>query len=204
MTEPETGYLTADEELAAAEAAFSAAQQRLSSAQARVRAEGARSTVAQTPPAPEAAYRAQSAPQPGAAYQQTGAPYQSPYQVPYQSSNQGAYQARPNTGTYSNKPPYQPPYQQAASNQSSKPVKDHIAAGLLAILLGALGIHKFYLGYSSTGFIMMAITVVAGIFTIGLASLAMVVVGVIEGIIYLSKSQQEFEETYVRNKKSWF
>lgn len=95
--------------------------------------------------------------------------------------------------------PYQQPYAQAAPN-----TKDHVAAGLLAIFLGSLGIHKFYLGYNTPGFIMLAVTIVGGIFSLGLSYLAMVVISIVEGVLYLSKSQTEFEQIYVFNKKEWF
>lgn len=95
--------------------------------------------------------------------------------------------------------PYQQPYAQAAPN-----TKDHVAAGLLAIFLGSLGIHKFYLGYNTPGFIMLAVTIVGSIFSLGIAGLAMVVISIVEGVLYLSKSQTEFEQVYVFNKKEWF
>lgn len=95
--------------------------------------------------------------------------------------------------------PYQQPYAQAAPN-----TKDHVAAGLLAIFLGSLGIHKFYLGYNTPGFIMLAVTIVGSIFSLGIAGLAMVVISIVEGVLYLSKSQTEFEQIYVFNKKEWF
>lgn len=84
------------------------------------------------------------------------------------------------------------------------PAKDHIAAGLLAVLLGAFGIHKFYLGYTTTGFIMLAVTVVGGVLTFGIAAAVMVVIGIVEGVIYITMSQSEFEETYVNHIHEWF
>lgn len=95
----------------------------------------------------------------------------------------------------STQPHYSTPY--AAS-------KDHVAAGLLAIFLGGFGIHKFYLGYNTQGFIMLAITVLAGVLTIGLASAVMWLIAIIEGIIYLSKNQGDFERIYVYGKHEWF
>ncbi len=71
-----------------------------------------------------------------------------------------------------------------------------VVAGILGILLGGLGIHKFYLGYSKTG----AIQLVLGIVTCG----AVGIIGFIEGIIYLTKSDQEFVDTYVNGTKEWF
>ena len=80
------------------------------------------------------------------------------------------------------------------------PQKDRIAAGLLAIFLGSLGVHKFYLGYSSVGVIMLLITLL----TFGIGAFVMGVFGIIEGILYLTKTQQDFENTYVHNKRMWF
>ncbi|MEN9208281.1 MAG: TM2 domain-containing protein [Gloeomargarita sp. GMQP_bins_120] len=78
-----------------------------------------------------------------------------------------------------------------------------ILAGVLAIVLGALGVHKFVLGYTTEGLIMLLVTLVGGIITCGLASAAMGIVGLIEGIIYLTKSDEEFAHTYIFNKKGW-
>ncbi|MGN0262539.1 MAG: TM2 domain-containing protein [Eggerthellaceae bacterium] len=82
--------------------------------------------------------------------------------------------------------------------------KSHVAAGLLAIFLGCFGIHKFYLGYNSTGIIMLAVTVIGSIFSLGLAGMVMGVIALIEGIIYLAMGQVCFDRTYVQNKKEWF
>lgn len=75
-----------------------------------------------------------------------------------------------------------------------------VTAGVLAILLGAFGIHKFYLGYKQEGFILLGATVL----TCFIGSAITGTIGLIEGIIYLTKSDKEFDETYVQNKKSWF
>lgn len=128
----------------------------------------------------------------GQAYQRSQGPWQANQQ------SQGPWQA---SQAYSQSygQPYQQPCAQAAPN-----TKDHVAAGLLAIFLGSLGIHKFYLGYNTPGFIMLAVTIVGSIFSLGLAGLAMVVISIVEGVLYLSKSQTEFEQIYVFNKKEWF
>lgn len=130
-------------------------------------------------------------------WQANGQAYQQPGGQAYQQS-QGPWQANQ---AYSQPygQPYQQPYAQAAPN-----TKDHVAAGLLAIFLGSLGIHKFYLGYNTPGFIMLAVTIVGSIFSLGLAGLAMVVISIVEGVLYLSKSQTEFEHLYVFNHKEWF
>ena len=72
-----------------------------------------------------------------------------------------------------------------------------LAAGLLAILLGPFGIHKFLLGYTSEGIIWLLIS----LFTLGSVT---GLLGVIEGIIYLTKSDEEFYQTYQVHKKGWF
>lgn len=82
--------------------------------------------------------------------------------------------------------------------------KNRIVAGLLAIFLGSLGIHKFYLGYNSAGFIMLAVTIIGSIFTLGLAGMVMQVIGIVEGIIYLTQDQQAFDRTYAYGSKEWF
>lgn len=79
-----------------------------------------------------------------------------------------------------------------------------VIAGILAIVLGSLGIHKFILGYNKEGIIMLAITLVLGIITCGIGASLMGIVGLIEGIIYLTKSDEEFYNTYQVGKKPWF
>jgi TM2 domain-containing membrane protein YozV len=78
--------------------------------------------------------------------------------------------------------------------------KNKIAAGLLAIFLGFLGIHKFYLGYNTQGVILLLITVL----TCGFGGLITWIIGLIEGIIYITKTDEDFEKEYVQNKKFWF
>ncbi len=75
-----------------------------------------------------------------------------------------------------------------------------IVAGVLAILLGSLGIHKFFLGYTKQG----VITLLVSLLTCGIGAGVMSVIGLIEGIMYLTKSDEEFTATYVSNQKPWF
>ena len=83
-----------------------------------------------------------------------------------------------------------------------------VVAGILAILLGQLGIHKFILGYTNAGIIMLAVTLVSYVLTFVLIGifgiLAMSAIGIAEGIIYLTKSDDEFVVRYGVNRKSWF
>lgn len=150
--------------------------------------------------------------------QQPAQPYaQQPYAAPFgaaQGYGQPYGQAQQPYGQQPFGAPQQPfgapqqPYGNAPYTPPSyaQPVvtKDHVAAGLLAIFLGVFGVHKFYLGYNTSGFIMLAVTILGSIFTLGLAAGVMWVIALIEGIIYLAKSQSEFDAIYVANKKEWF
>jgi TM2 domain-containing membrane protein YozV len=75
-----------------------------------------------------------------------------------------------------------------------------IAAGICGILLGALGIHKFILGYTKEGVIMLLVTIL----TFGFGGFIMGLIGLIEGILYLTKSDADFVATYITGKKGWF
>lgn len=75
-----------------------------------------------------------------------------------------------------------------------------LAAGICGILIGGLGIHRFILGYTTEGVIMLLVTVL----TCGFAGIVTHVIGLIEGIIYLTKSDEEFVRTYVDGRKGWF
>lgn len=86
--------------------------------------------------------------------------------------------------------------------------KSPIVAGLLALFLGGLGVHKFYLGYNTQGVILLVGLFVSWILSfvvIGLFGvMAIAVVCLIEAIIYITKSPDDFYQTYVVNKKPWF
>jgi len=75
-----------------------------------------------------------------------------------------------------------------------------LPAGILAILLGSLGIHKFILGYTTPGVIMLLISVLS----CGTLAVVPSIIGIIEGIIYLTKSDEEFVRTYIQGQKGWF
>lgn len=87
--------------------------------------------------------------------------------------------------------------------QNSKDNK-RILAGVLAIVIGGLGIHKFVLGYNREGFILLIASVVLGVLSFGMISWAVWVITIIEGIIYLTKSDAEFYHTYQENHRPWF
>lgn len=89
---------------------------------------------------------------------------------------------------------------EAFEQLSSKEENKRVLAGVLAIFFGALGIHKFVLSYYKEGVIMLVVSLLSFGFLAGLMAL----VGLIEGIIYLTKSDEEFYTIYQENRKPWF
>ena len=75
-----------------------------------------------------------------------------------------------------------------------------LAVGMTAIFLGAFGVHKFILGYTRAGLIMLVLTLI----TCGVGGFVMGVIGVIEGILYLSRTPEEFALTYIEATREWF
>jgi TM2 domain-containing membrane protein YozV len=90
--------------------------------------------------------------------------------------------------------PQQPWYPQGAH---PVPKYNRVTLGVVAILVGWLGIHKFMLGQTTAGIIMLLIS----LFTCGMVSS---VIGLVEGILYLTKSDAEFYQTYEVERKAWF
>ncbi len=85
--------------------------------------------------------------------------------------------------------------------------KNKVAAGLLGILLGGIGIHKFYLGFTGPGLVYLLVNTIGFAVTWALGFIPNIILGImalIEGIIYLTKSDEEFEQVYVIEKKKWF
>lgn len=85
-----------------------------------------------------------------------------------------------------------------------------IAAGVCGILLGWLGVHKFILGYTTEGILLLSVFFglsLLAVFTCGITSFLIGIpgiIGLIEGILYLTKTDEEFVEVYIRNKRPWF
>ena len=86
--------------------------------------------------------------------------------------------------------------------------KSKVVAGVLAILIGGLGIHKFYLNYRDQGLALLGATAVGFVLSfVGTGFVILVAIAVcclVEGIIYLTKSDEEFYQTYIIGKKTWF
>jgi TM2 domain-containing membrane protein YozV len=131
------------------------------------------------------------------------APAESPDQ------NTGAAQpAAPLPMGYASPQYYPPPYDPATSKK--------VAAGVCGILLGGLGIHKFILGLTSGAVTMLCITLAGGLagmgcacffpplFLLAFGPVVMHIIGLVEGIIYLTKSDQEFYQLYIVQRRQWF
>ncbi|MBP5562039.1 MAG: NINE protein [Muribaculaceae bacterium] len=110
----------------------------------------------------------------------TGMGYQQPNQQPYQQ--QQFYQ--------------QPQYAYGQQSGNVAPSgKDHIVAGILCLLLGGLGIHYFYCGKAGAGVICLLLTFIScGIWGVLL---------LIQGIMMLTMSQEEFDRKYVYSTSSF-
>src|SRR5262249_46601013 len=116
-------------------------------------------------------------------------------QVPYSYPSSGSGRQHPPQSS----PPY-PGYQgfspQAGYSSSAMTAPDwralgadkKIVVGILGILIGGLGIHKFVLGYKTEGLIMLLGTLLS----CGIAGIVFGPIGLIEGILYLVKSDEEF------------
>lgn len=98
--------------------------------------------------------------------------------------------------------------------QSGDVSQKKLIAGLLGIFLGSLGVHKFYLGNTTPGLIMLGGTIggwilgfIGSFIIVGavffLVPVLVSILGLIEGIIYLTKSDADFKREYIDGKKPW-
>lgn len=102
---------------------------------------------------------------------------------------------------------YQQPFNQNNINLQEAYNKK-ILAGILALFVGHLGIHKFILGYNNQGILLLLLSVI-GYFTLCIFFgyfflFATCIISLIEGIIYLTKSDFDFYNQYIRHKRPWF
>lgn len=93
-----------------------------------------------------------------------------------------------------------PPRLGAGPSPVANRASNKVAAGVCGIVVGGLGVHKFILGYTNAGLIMLLVNLC----TCGLGGIVMHVIGIIEGVTYLTKSDEEFVRTYVDGRKEWF
>ena len=86
-----------------------------------------------------------------------------------------------NGGYQQGAPMYNPPQYQPQAGIDPSPgyvQKSRIAAGVLGILLGAYGVHSFYLGNTSRGLMQLLISLL----TCGLGAIVMQIWGILDGI----------------------
>ncbi len=69
--------------------------------------------------------------------------------------------------------------------QGSAEAKSSIVAGLLGIFLGGLGIHRFYLGYTKVGIVLLLCSTIGSFFTFGISAIVASIWGLVEGILIL-------------------
>jgi TM2 domain-containing membrane protein YozV len=86
------------------------------------------------------------------------------------------------------------PSKRKKSKRRSNVKSKRVTAAILALVLGAFGVHKFYLGYTTAGIIYLLLICT------GISS----TLALIDAIIYLTKSDEDFIETYQVNQKEWF
>ena len=109
----------------------------------------------------------------------------------YNANNQGYENQSYSNQDYNNNQGYnnQQYTNQGYNNyQGGAEQKSKLAAGLLAIFVGSLGIHNFYLGYTNKGLIQILVTLIGGIVTCGISAVAMQIWAIVEGIQILTGS----------------
>ena len=97
-----------------------------------------------------------------------------------------------------------------------------MAAGLCGIFAGSLGIHKFILGYGVEGAVLLSMSLIGialgtlgGItgficclpfLLLGFFALPIIagIIGLVEGIMYINMSDEEFVEIYQMGRRGWF
>ena len=107
------------------------------------------------------------------------------------------------------------PRRKKKKRRQSHVESQRILAGILALVLGGFGAHKFVLGYTNAALIMLVTSLIGVVgffggmccylpFVLCLGNVVMSIIGIVEGIMYLTKSDAEFIETYQIDEKEWF
>ena len=107
-----------------------------------------------------------------------------------------------NGGEGSNQAPSASISQSERTLDGRPPEKNRLTAGILALLVGGFGVHKFYLGYNNQGIILLLMSTVGMVLVFPLFASAIIALS--EAIIYLTTSDQKFYDTYEANQKLWF
>lgn len=78
-------------------------------------------------------------------------------------------------------------------NTAVKGDVSRVTAGVLGIFCGNFGIHRFYMGHTNAGIVYLVVGIVTGT---SVSSIA----GVIDGVIYLLATDDEFNAKYAHNE----
>lgn len=102
-------------------------------------------------------------------------------------------------------------HQNLHNSYQPKPENKKVLAGVLALVMGGFGVHKFVLGYNAEGILLLLANFIiipaVGFATCGIGWFLYVfttIIPIVEGIIYLTKTDEEFYQMYQVNKKPWF
>lgn len=109
--------------------------------------------------------------------------YSQPYAPGYQPPNYTAQSYRP-------RPQQQPMYTTPPIGYQQK---SRLAAGLLAFVVGLFGVHNFYMGYNARGTIQLLLSLIGGILTCGLGTVASAIWAFIEAVMILSSTGPRFD-----------
>ena len=101
------------------------------------------------------------------------------------------------------------PVQRCTPEECALARQKKIIAGVLAIVLGWTGAHKFFLGNIGAGIIMACVSLVGSFVCLfvcmpGGGAYAMALIGLIEGIIYLSMPDDQFYRRHIVGRHAWF
>ncbi len=124
-------------------------------------------------------------------------------QVPYPASfspnqNTPSFLSNTSANNYATQDPTNSSTNEIRMSDFKKKVQScRVLAGVFGIVLGGLGVHRFIIGDVSGGIKRILLNFLCG---------AGGLIGLIEGIIYLTKSDEDFIETYQipRKRKAWF
>ncbi|ADV68500.1 TM2 domain-containing protein [Deinococcus maricopensis] len=135
------------------------------------------------------------------------------------SRSAGAPGTPPPGVTWANVQPGEPTHDPVVVNDVAN---KRVIAGVLGIILGSFGVHKFFIGANTAGLIMLLVNLGGWFVTfflslltlgfgaillvplMGLVSTAIAVIGLVEGVLYLTKSDADFQREYLVGKKPWF
>lgn len=80
----------------------------------------------------------------------------------------------------------------------------HHSVGVLALIAGILGAHKFALGKRREGLLMLLTSTLGGMLTLGVTTGLVYIIAMLEGFIYIVTPPLKFEERYIKGGRRWF